>query len=161
MKILERYPISEILKKPKINIPEAHLVWQLASIQQQIDSLRGAATEYLLVAEDRGKSKFDFVSDDEEAVRELSQKRARLFERYHRVSAAIFELDSIAEAAGIEPDIIVMNSKLKRLYAEITNAADDVGIPIEDKKAIYEKLSSIISSYKAILKDVDACGYEQ
>jgi hypothetical protein len=148
MKILRRYPISEILRKPPINSPEARLVWHLASIQQQIDSLKGAAAEYLLVAEERGKLKLDF--EDEEAVREIAQKRARLFDRYQKISTAISTLDEIAESAGVEPDIATMNRKLERLYTELTNAAD-AGIPVEDKEAAYEKLNDLVSSYKAIL----------
>jgi len=159
MKILERYPLAEILKKPQSNSPEARLVWQLASIQQQIDSLKGAAAEYLLIAEDRGKLKLDSAFEDEEAVRELTQKRARLFDRYQKILTAISELYSIAEAAGFEPDIIVMNRKLKQLRIEITNT-NDAGIFIEDKKATYEKLNNLMRRYKAILKDANACGHD-
>jgi hypothetical protein len=64
-------------------------------------------------------------------------------------------LDAIAEKAGVEPDINMMNRKLKRLNTEIANAVD-AGISVDDKRATYEKHQVPIDSYKVILDEAAA-----
>jgi len=153
MKILERWPVAEIQKRPQINSPEARLVWQLASIQRQMHTLKGSAAKYLIVTEDEDeKLTFDYAPEDEKAVREIAQKRARLFDKYQKISTAISKLDAIAEKAGVEPDITVMNRKLKQLSTEITNV-NDTGVSVDYKKAAYEKYKALINSYTAILDE--------
>ena len=82
MKILERWPVAEIQKKPQINSPEARLVWQLASIQRQMHTLKGSAAKYLIVTEDEDeKLIFEAVAEN---LYPLHKKRICYCFSYHQ-----------------------------------------------------------------------------
>ncbi len=156
MKILELHPIDEILNKPNVNNPEAKLVWQLAYTQQSLASLKGAVAKYLVSEEEGKKLEPDFAQEDEKALSDIARKRARLIERQQKISAAIFKLDEIAEAAGVEPDITMMNRKLELLSIEL-NAAEEMGISVDDKRSGYEKYQALANAYREVL--VEASTY--